>query len=354
MPPPDNPTLRIGDRVTVRTKTHVLWAVGVLDAGLRLAPSDSITDGFRLGLSLFEVCLASQYSAARELAEYEAEHEEDEDGDEAYLAALQRGAVNEKVLNQHYFENKVGTPLKFREHVQLRHVRSGKFLTSGGTVAASERENMCVYLNAEGSNSSHLTLVPRLAIDTELGLVTSGTELLLKVTSMSKEYLHRSAKALRGSGAQDFELNCSLDKTPFKLCLFDQHEPPGSPDLRVGNVICLSDPESRTRLQLLCPEPDHHRAPTADVGEAATSSETTAGNDYDAAQTEREELRRQAVDSAALRRKKYRHDVFVDGAAPPESDKEIDSNALWVLEKADPYVTLLLATNTTTTPTTLT
>ena len=110
---------------------------------------------------VWQICLQHQYSAARELDEYKAQHEESsqaekgdgDDDDEAskkrakgsksYLKqvkSLERGKRNEQRLNEQYMKSRAGTPILYGDVIQLRHCKSQKFITiADNEVANVER-----------------------------------------------------------------------------------------------------------------------------------------------------------------------------------------------------------------------
>ena len=93
------------------------------------------------------------------------------------LNNLHRAAINEQRLNEKIMSLKVGKVLAYGDLIQLRHVKSKKFLTvSQFTLARQERENMRVMLQSRGDSSSCLLFMPRYKYDREGQHITSTME----------------------------------------------------------------------------------------------------------------------------------------------------------------------------------
>ncbi|KAK3280858.1 hypothetical protein CYMTET_11329 [Cymbomonas tetramitiformis] len=254
-------TLRYGDYITLRgLLTHgVLSAEGMLDVAVHM-----VSDPQRYDNCVFQVRNSNQYSASRELAEFHEQQEEARDakategtsGDVEVSAkfrlALERGRDNEKKLNDSYFEQKKGAKIFYGDNVQLLHVNSGKYITVNSTqVAENERENLRVYLDPDGSQFSSLRVEPRYKIDRIGNPVLSDSQVFLRVAARVNEYLRVSD---RDVAAKEREVNCSLERTPYKLCLYDdvsQTTEETAQVLSAGDIIYLQDPESDSQLRLL-------------------------------------------------------------------------------------------------------
>ena len=151
----------------------------------------------------FQICSPNQYSAARELADWEAnllkeqkknenageavetksaeekamldineddeEEEEQLDEDSAnenLRKSMERGKLSERELNINTMKRETGNPVKFGDNYQLRHVKSGRYLTmSPKEIAKLEKQNMKIYLDEEGNSNSHFTINPKHKID---------------------------------------------------------------------------------------------------------------------------------------------------------------------------------------------
>ena len=85
--------------------------------------------------------------------------------------------------------------------IQLFHVKSEKYLTVSGSLAKDERENMMVTLNTNGNIYSWLQVCPRYKIDREGDKIRNKSEVYLKVSERSNEYIHRADRdPLLGTG----------------------------------------------------------------------------------------------------------------------------------------------------------
>ena len=196
----------------------------------------------------WQICTPSQYSAAKELHEYEESMRALEGDDEASIASMDgnpmlltngggganddgslmegennyedpahqaemlhqsliRGKQSERALNASQFARMTGTVVKFGETVQLRHVKSGRYLTVSQTeVATVEKENLKISLDQEGSSSSLLTLGTRFRIDRDGDPVNSQSELVFKVVEGQSMFLRFSVKDVPGTHAHPHPL----------------------------------------------------------------------------------------------------------------------------------------------------
>ena len=216
----------------------------------------------------WQICTPNQYSAAKELHEYEENLRALEGDDEASIASMEgnpmsalangggggvhddgslvegeedfedpahqaemlhqsliRGKQSERALNASQFARMTGTVVKFGEMVQLRHVKSGRYLTVSQTeVATVEKENLKIFLDQEGSSSSLLTLGTRFRIDRDGDPVNSQSELVFKVVDGQSMFLRFSVKDVDGTRT------CA--RTPPSLRTFLPHLPSPAPTNR--------------------------------------------------------------------------------------------------------------------------
>lgn len=282
--------LKIGDYITLRTIRidGFLGAEGILDQRCMVFTEPENFDDCR-----FQIWNQNQYSAAKELQEYvelmeqqdamtadlasddagsqmsleqeapnaeedifDAGEEQEEIFDESsqrarVLQSLQKGRVNEQRLNESYMRQLIGNPVKFGAIVQLRHVKSGRFVTVNGLETAEvERENLRVYLDEDGSSASWFVLVPRFKIDREGDVINSTAEMFLKSADGQNQYVHFSEKEVPDvPGAR--ECNCSLNQTSFAMHLYSTYHSPENPILHAGDIIRLFEPELRAYLRFL-------------------------------------------------------------------------------------------------------
>jgi hypothetical protein len=93
------------------------------------------------------------------------------------LNNLHRAAINEQRLNEKIMALKVGKALAYGDLIQLKHVKSKKFLTiSQHTLARQEKENMRIMLQSRGDNTSCLLFMPRFKYDREGQHITNNME----------------------------------------------------------------------------------------------------------------------------------------------------------------------------------
>lgn len=133
---------------------------------------------------------------------------------------------------------------------QLFHVKSGKYLkVIPDQLAKDERENIRIVLDPQGNSFSWIQVIPRYKIDREGDRVLNASEIYLKISERSNEFIHRADRPpLPG---QDIEVNCSLEPTSWKLNIFRSSV--DSVDHRLllsSELVYISDPETRCALTL--------------------------------------------------------------------------------------------------------
>ena len=238
-----------------------------------------------------------------------------EDDTSHLLKALDHGRHNEEELNHAYMEKSIGKEVRYGDQVQLCHVKSSKYITVTTTqTAETERENLVVMLNQSGSALSWLTVMPRLKIDQEGDVVRNASDVYFKVSERNNEFLHCSEKTIEGSDEKHKEVNCSLEKTSWKLIIFDHASPELETDIRCNDMIFLMDPEAKAYLRL--------PPPVSNTGET----------DFFAAGK-----RRQSVHDASKSGGRHGVKGIRDAFMEPFFDiTEVDSNCMWLVEKKAP------------------
>jgi hypothetical protein len=256
--------LKIGDIVSLKVLKYsaYLSSEGILISDLGVS---STTLGFVD--HLFQVCIQLQYSASNGFEEFVSGY----DGDlsnikdkevRKHYAALTRGKENEIRMNENFMRQKCGTIVKFGETIQLRHVKSSKFLTViNGELARDERENLCVALTQDGSMDSWLQFLPRFKINKEGDKIPNGSEVLMKVSERMGEFVHCSERMPPLRRLR--EVNSSVDaQTPWRLTVFTSIQDQkfrniiesAPKEIKEKDVICggdivlIRDPETRSVL----------------------------------------------------------------------------------------------------------
>ncbi|GMI18313.1 hypothetical protein TrLO_g8656, partial [Triparma laevis f. longispina] len=230
------------------------------------------------------------------------------------LKALDHGRQNEEDLNATYMSKAIGNEVKYGEQIQLRHQKSGKYVCVNTTqTATTERENLVVVLDSAGSALSWLTVMPRLKIDQEGDIVRNASDVYFKVHERTNEYLHCSEKTIVDTDDKEKEVNCSLEKTAWKLLIFDHASVEEEHNLRCNDIVFLMDPEAKGYLRL--------PAPVSNTGETDFMSGGKG--------------RRQSVHAVQEGAKvaKQSRDAFMEPFFDPRA---VDSNCMWLVEKKIP------------------
>ncbi len=219
---------------------------------------------------IWEIHVQNQYSATREykdaLAQSLASSESIKDNgnskivsnngvatpkktiSQEYLAQLHRAALNEQRLNDKLMSLKMGKPINYGDPIQLRHVKSRKFLTiSSNILAREERENMKILVDADGDSLSCIGFMPRYRYEREGQVLTNNSEVVARVHERPGEYLHAAKHS--GSGIRT-EVNCSLESSYWTLILYQRVVDVGSNSIMAGQLVTLQDPDSLSCITL--------------------------------------------------------------------------------------------------------
>jgi hypothetical protein len=263
--------LKIGDYVSVRRDEELggefyLDAEGILEDHVTASQhADAMDD------RIFQICVRTRVSASEELREFETklkskplsglDFSEWERQKELH-STLQRVFQKEKQMNENLQNEQRGVLLKYGDVVQLMHVQSGHFLSCAEHgVSLSEPENFRVHLVTPASMLSWFTIQPAKAfVNGAEDPVYNGAEVYFSITVREDEFLHlatvgfnepnllkREAEDNRFNGHMKHEVNASLDKTAWKLCLFSTFDQ-GHDQIFVGDVVCVREPEDQTCL----------------------------------------------------------------------------------------------------------
>jgi hypothetical protein len=163
----------------------------------------------------------------------------------------------EYALNEDTERQQLGMPLKFGSHIQLRHVKSGKFLTvMPRQVAFRERDAMQVKLDS-GSNDSAFDVRAMFKLRKDGGVVHWNDECVLSNTGygLSLHCSKHRATPRRADGLSDVdtstkqhECNASPRSTGWQFKLYSSFAISASAlpkSLRSGDVVRLQHTESQ-------------------------------------------------------------------------------------------------------------
>ena len=237
-----------------------------------------------------------------------------------HLEALIIGKHNEIKMNETFMKMKTTNFVLFGDIVQLRHVKSGKFVTiRPNELARDERENLCVYLSADGSQLSWLQLLPRLKIDREGDKILANTEMLLRVAERQQEFLHCSEKEPPSGKLR--EVNSSIEyASPWKMSVYQSsRDAVDYKKLLIGQLISIRDPETQSFLIPF----ELDQTPSSKQEPVRKDSDAESGNDGSEDESEDEK----SVTSV----QEYKAE-FGDVVLKPMDMVNLDTNALWLME----------------------
>lgn len=257
-------TVKIGDYITLKQSTPVegyLSAEGIITEDVILSQDDG---GFKN--CLWEVHVQNQYTAVREYEEvlFSKLSEEnaapiDDDGHledhmkktEELVDQLHRAATNEGRLNEKLMAMKIGKPVSFGDVIQLRHVKSKKFLTVNvAALAKSERENIRVSLEGYGDSMSWFVFMPRSKADKEGQNLVNSCETMVRVHERPTEFIHCARKISQSKSFGDREINCSLESSCWTINIFQHACEAMSNAILAGQLVTFQEPESSSYMCL--------------------------------------------------------------------------------------------------------
>jgi hypothetical protein len=265
-------SLKIGDYIILKQSKYSdgrLSAEGIITDEIFLLNDDNQFDD-----CLWQIHVQNQYSAVREYEEvlFSTNFDEETSGslengflsrvsNEELISQLHRAAVNEGRLNEKLMLMKIGKPVAFGDVIQLRHVKSNKYLTVNSTsLAQQERENLRICLDSYGDPFSWLEFMPRSKGDREGSSISANSEILLRVHERPSEYIHcaklETISAL--NQRKEREVNCSLETSSscWNLSIFHHAHDVTSKYILAGQMVTLREPESS---HFLVPNTDSNR-----------------------------------------------------------------------------------------------
>ena len=139
----DGYVLKVGDLITI---THAFGAESATLEGRGCLHGDDFLEFAKPIRSpentVFQICVRTRVSAAQELQQYEKSLQKKGLADstteeKTMLATLRRVHRKEQAMNENLFKEEVGSAVKFGAVVQLKHVRTGKFLCCSDTDSMS-------------------------------------------------------------------------------------------------------------------------------------------------------------------------------------------------------------------------
>ena len=255
-------TIKIGDYVTLKHSTPTegwLGAEGIITPDVLLCSDETTFEN-----CLWEVHVQNQYTAVREYEEVVfSKMAEEPSGEgvgliedqykrsENLVDQLHRAATNEGRLNEKLMAMKVGKPVSFGDVIQLRHVKSKKFLTVNAAVLAkSERENIRVSLEGYGDTMSWLEFMPRSKADKEGLPILSNSETYVRVHDRPSEFIHCARKVSKAHKTTEREINCSLETSCWTISVFQHAGDVVAGCILAGQLVTFLEPESSSFLSL--------------------------------------------------------------------------------------------------------
>lgn len=260
----DSGFLHIGDIISLYTEgaiTGFLSSLGVVDDRCVVEPDQGVGDEppKKFRDCLFEVCPVNRYASQKELWKFEkriSSSKEKDDQVKAMLKALRSAAQKEREQNDTEAKARRGKTVQYGELIQLKHVKSRKYITVNRNEAARvERTAFRVYLDGEGNDGSAMYIEPFLKIRSNGDRVVVGDKIMLvpqaatSRISVGKNQIHVSQHALF-DGLNFKEVNCLSERTCWKVNLFLQYDENEAGVVKGGDVVRLFHAEKQMYLTL--------------------------------------------------------------------------------------------------------
>jgi hypothetical protein len=171
-----------------------------------------------------------------------------------FLESSRLAKANESRLNDKVMAMRIGKSVTYGMIVQLRHVRSRKFLTiSSHQLAKVEKENMKVTVSKSGTSGSYLLFNSKLNRSAASeAQVRGGVTLKLRSQENYAEFLHCSEALYRSQGDQRnlHEINSSLEDTGWVVSIYQEASLRLSRCLAIGQLITLHEAQDSSYLSI--------------------------------------------------------------------------------------------------------
>jgi hypothetical protein len=269
--------LKIGDLITLQCaqfeEAFFMEGDGTLDNKLTVSCPPASTHE-----CVFEICARTRVAATEEVVRFLGKLESkplssmdpvEREMKKSYLATLMRVKEKENEMNRRFMQECLGTEVVYGDVVQLKHVRSGKFLTaSDSRVSHSEPENFEIYLGESASTLSWFSLNPAKAYNNMAEAVINGGEVIISIAAAEQEgecvhvsrnkFVHPNILKAESATTRDpkqktFEVNASLTNQAWKCSLYCSYTETSSASTRkisAGDIIYFRDPQARAYLQI--------------------------------------------------------------------------------------------------------
>ncbi|KCV71988.1 hypothetical protein H696_01395 [Fonticula alba] len=204
--------------------------------------------------SLFRVCPVKRYSAQNQYstanARLNAAAVPTEAGDISQLSGgsnfsdivvmkkLQHAAEQERRLNESEESSFLGAPVVYGQQLQLRHVKSHKYLAAERRLPALlEKNSMRITFDEFGSEGCWFTIMPAFKLRSLGDQVMVGDQVMLVSSSLGAGLgLHFSPCPLPDH-PDSFEVNVSTQLTPWTIGLYRSHHSAPNAVLKSGDVV---------------------------------------------------------------------------------------------------------------------
>jgi hypothetical protein len=263
MDPRGQSTVCIGDQIFLcATKgSGYLWGDGVYQDTVSLWEDPEDYED-----CVFQIWIRSRVAAAVELQEYVTatvrrkqdlmdDLFEEADVQDEVLKALERSKHNEDKQNEKLMTDDGGSKLSYGDTIQLRHLKSGGFITASRETTAKENgANLELVLTQHGGNLAWFTILPATAANILGDPVEDLCRVILSASEHPDEYLFCSKDPTDIDICEGAfrEVSISLDQSAWELRVFNKYCPVNKDmPLRIGDYVYLKDPEANAAVRAL-------------------------------------------------------------------------------------------------------
>ena len=239
--------LRFGDVVSLHSPQGFLATLGNVDARVVVKPMEGNTNRppNKFRDCLFEVCPTNRYMAWEQLQIHKdkmtGKGKNKNDGfslmDQKVLEQLKEAAESERHVNEKEAAVTLGKAVVYNQVVQLRHLKSNKFLTTHRRLAAAmERNALRVSLDLVGNEGSVFEVIPHYKHRVPNEVIMSGDKVIFRST-FGTHSLHPSTAALVDH-PDCLEVNASSQVfANWQIRTYQEHQADLRLRLKSGDVI---------------------------------------------------------------------------------------------------------------------
>ncbi|OQR94800.1 ryanodine-inositol 1,4,5-triphosphate receptor Ca2 channel (RIR-CaC) family protein [Thraustotheca clavata] len=160
------------------------------------------------------------------------------------MSDLKFKSESEQRLNMNIYQKLHGTRVKYGQTIQLRHIKSGKYISAMPT---RDKDNMDI-VSSEGNASCHFVLLPRFKLRKAGEPVQLMDQVVLALINKSQKYMLRVSNRLAVDGTSPLIESSTAHSSQWRLVPYEHLEKEHLDGLKSGKCIRLLHLESNSWL----------------------------------------------------------------------------------------------------------